>query len=76
MKEGILNEPVRESAEHLLKTFGEQMRVPFTNLIFIAIAPDGTFRTANCSSEKFVLTKEAVEIIAKHLIQWGQTLEG
>ncbi len=74
MREGILNEPVRENAEKLLKTFGDQMGTPFSNLIFIAVAPDGTFRSANVGGE-FALTKEAFKMIAKHLENWADTLE-
>ena len=74
MREGILNEPVRESAEKLLSTFSDQMGTPFSNLIFIAVAPDGTFRSANFGGE-FALTKEAFKLVAKHLENWAETLE-
>ncbi len=72
MREGILNEPVRESAEKLMRTFGEQMAIPFEYLVFVAIAEDGTFRTANYSPSG-ALTKEAVKLIAKHLDSWADS---
>lgn len=74
MREGILNEPVRESADRLLETFGDQMGLRFTHLMFITIAEDGTFRTANYSKEGG-LTKEAVKLIAKHLSDWAESFE-
>jgi hypothetical protein len=74
MREGILNEPTREAAERLLHTFGEQMAIPFEYLLFVAIAEDGTFRTANYSGEG-ALTKEAIKLIAKHLDEWAETFE-
>ena len=75
MKEGILNEPVREAAERLMAVFGEQMGIRFTNLIFITAAEDGTFRTANYSKEA-PLTKDAVKLIAKHLGEWAESFPG
>ena len=71
MREGILNEPTRESAEKLMEAFGNQMGLQFTNMIFITIAEDGTFRTANYSNDG-PLTKDAVKLIAKHLDQWAE----
>jgi hypothetical protein len=72
MQEGILNEPVREAADQLLTTFSDQMRLPFTNLMFITVAEDGTFRTANYAKAE-ALTADAVRGIAKHLNDWADT---
>ena len=72
MREGILNEPVRECAERLMEAFGDQMGLRFGNLIFIAVTEDGLFRTANCSNDA-PLTKEAVRLVAKHLEEWAET---
>jgi len=74
VQEGILNEPVRESADALIKNFGDQMGIPFTNLMFIAVGADGTFRTANYAKDT-VLTKEAVKMIAKHLELWANQFD-
>lgn len=74
MREGILNEPVREASERLMHTFGEQMGIPFEYLLFVAIAEDGTFRTANYAPAGS-LTKEAVKLIAKHLDTWADSFE-
>jgi len=72
MEGGILNEPVRESAEKLLENFGAQMGIPFDSLMFIAVAEDGTFRTGNFSQEN-KLTVEAIKMIAKHLNDWADS---
>jgi len=74
MQGGILNEPVREQAEKLMKMFGEQLGFHFTNLVFVAVTEEGVFRTANCSKE-FPLNAEAVRLVAKHLTDWANTLE-
>ena len=74
MREGILNEPTREAAERLLHSFGEQMNIPFEYLLFVAIAEDGTFRTANFS-EQGPLTRDAIKMIAKHLDGWAESFE-
>jgi len=74
MQEGILNEPVRESAEKLLVNFSDQMRIPFTHLLFITVAEDGIFRTANYSKSG-PLAPEAVKLIAKHLSDWADHQE-
>lgn len=71
MQEGILNEPVREAAARLLSVFGEQMRLGFSHLIFVAVTEEGEFRTANFS-EAGPLTKEAMKLIAKHLDGWAE----
>jgi hypothetical protein len=74
MREGILNEPVRESAERLLKTFGDQMNLGFTHMIFVAVSPEGEFRTANYSTQG-PLHKEAVKQIAAYLDRWADQFE-
>jgi len=74
MDGGILNEPVRECAEKLMDTFGEQLRIGFTHLLFIAIAEDGTFRSANFS-KAYPLNADAVRLIAKHLGEWADNME-
>ena len=74
MDGGILNEPVRECAEKLMDTFGEQLGIGFTHLLFIAIADDGTFRSANFS-EGSSLGADAVRLIAKHLDEWADSME-
>ncbi len=70
MQEGILNEPVRESADKLLENFSAQMGIPFDTLMFIAAAEDGTFRTANINKGN-PLTVSAIKVIAKHLNDWA-----
>ena len=72
MQEGILNEPVREAAEMLMRVFGQQMGAQFSHLIFVAVTSDGVFRTANCSNEG-ALTRDAVKLIAKHLDAWADS---
>ena len=72
MQEGILNEPTRENAQRLMESFSHQMGLHFTNLLFVTVASDGTFRTANYSSEGS-LTKEAVKLIAKHMEEWADS---
>jgi len=72
MQEGILNEPVRENAQRLLETFSDQMGTPFEQLIFIAVAEDGVFRTANYSKGAQALSVEAIKLIAKHLSDWAE----
>lgn len=74
MQEGILNEPVREAAERLIETFGDQMRLKFTHMIFVTVTEEGVFRTANFS-EHGPLTREAVKGIAKHLDGWAESFE-
>jgi hypothetical protein len=74
MREGILNEPTREAAERLLDIFGQQMGLGFTHLLFVAVAEDGTFRTANVSREGG-LTRDAVRLIARHIGEWADTFE-
>ncbi len=74
MQEGILNEPVREAAQHLIEVFGAQMGLEFTHMIFVTVAEDGTFRTANFSDHG-PLAKEAVKLIAKHLDGWADSFE-
>lgn len=72
MQEGILNEPVRESAESLMQNFGDQMGMPFAHLMFIAVSEEGDFRTANYSKSGFPgLTVEAIRMVAKHLNDWA-----
>ena len=72
MQEGILNEPVREAAQRLIEVFGDQMGLKFTHLIFVMVADDGTFRSANFS-ENGPLTRDAVKMIAKHLDGWADS---
>lgn len=74
MQEGILNEPTREAAERLAQEFGAQMGLKFTNLMFVAVADDGTFRTANYAKGE-PLPAEAVRMIADHLKEWADRYE-
>lgn len=74
MQEGVLNEPTREAAEKLTQEFGAQMGLTFTNLMFIAVADDGSFRTANYAKGE-PLPAEAVRMIADHLKEWADHYE-
>ncbi len=74
MEGGILNEPVREAAERLLDSFGEQLGLGFEHLLFIAVADDGTFRSANYA-RGVGLNAEAIRLIARHLSEWADTVE-
>lgn len=70
MQEGILNERVRDCGTALLEAFGDQMRLPFKALLFVAVDEEGNFRTGNMT-ESVPLTAEAVKMIAKHLSDWA-----
>ena len=74
MEGGILNEPVREAAQRLLDSFGEQMGLSFEHLLFIAVAGDGTFRSAHYTMG-LGLNAESIRLIARHLNEWADTVE-
>lgn len=74
MQGGILNEPVRENAEKLMTSFGEQLGLKFKHLIFIAIDEEGVFRSGNYAKE-LTLNADAVRLIAKHLDSWADSFE-